>query len=488
MNQQITSAGNAITLRVKLSNRPGVLGRVTAAIGEAGGNIGVIDIVGTEGKFLIRDLTVDTSGTDHAAAIAERVRTIEGAELLQVSDRTFLVHLGGKIAVTSKIPLRTRDELSMAYTPGVARVCQAIREEPEAAYSLTIKRNSVAIVTDGSAVLGLGNLGPLAAMPVMEGKAMLFKNFAGVDAYPLCLDTQDPDAIVETVRNIAPGFGGINLEDISAPRCFAVERALQESLDIPVFHDDQHGTAVVLTAAFLNALKLTGKRPSDLKVVVLGVGAAGTACSRMLFELGVRNLVGCDRQGAVYRGRQGLSAEKAEFAGWTNPDNEKGTIGELLPGADVFIGLSGPNLVTRDQLKAMRTDPIVFAMSNPDPEVDPQEALEVAAIVATGRSDFPNQVNNVLCFPGIFRGALDCHARKINDAMKMAAARALADVIPREALRPDYIIPSVFDANVVVAVTEAVTQAAQETGVAREAPAEPLASLTRNSHYRSALV
>jgi malate dehydrogenase (oxaloacetate-decarboxylating) len=304
---------------------------------------------------------------------------------------------------------------------------------------------------------------------VMEGKAMLFKAFANVDAYPICLDTQDPDRIIETVRNIAPGFGGINLEDISAPRCFAIEKTLQESMDIPVFHDDQHGTAVVLTAAFLNALELLGRKPEDLKVVVLGVGAAGTACSKMLYEVGVRNLVGCDRQGAVYRGRPNLSADKAEFAGWTNPDNEKGGIGELLAGADFFIGLSGPNLVTPAQLKSMRKDPMVFVMSNPDPEIDPDQAWEIASIVATGRSDYPNQVNNVLCFPGIFRGALDCQAREINDAMKMAAARAIADVIPREALRPEYIIPSVFDAGVVPAVIKAVVRAARETGVARKA-------------------
>jgi len=467
VKKQLTSASNSITLRVKLSNTPGVLGRLTMAIGDAGGNIGAVDIVRTEGEHLIRDITVETAGVDHANSIADRVREVSGAQLVQMSDRTFLLHLGGKISVTSKIPLKTREELSMAYTPGVARVCQAIKETPEAAYNLTIKRNSVAIVSDGSAVLGLGNLGPLAAMPVMEGKAMLFKTFANVDAYPICLDTQDPESIIQTVRNIAPGFGGINLEDISAPRCFAIEKALRETLDIPVFHDDQHGTAVVLTAAFLNALEVLGKRAGDLKVVVLGVGAAGTACSRMLYDVGVRNLVGCDRQGAIYRGRPDLSVDKAEFASWTNPDNEKGGISELLKGADVFIGVSGPNLVTLQDLKGMRKDSMVFAMSNPDPEIDPALAHEVAAIVATGRSDYPNQVNNVLCFPGIFRGALDCQAREINGAMKMAAARAIAGVIPRAALQPEYIIPSVFDTTVVPAVAKAVIQAAQETGVAR---------------------
>ena len=469
MKPRATSAGNSIILRVKLSHSPGVLGRLTAAIGDAGGNIGAIDIVSAEREFLVRDITVDTSGSKHADVVVAQVRSVDGTQLLRVTDRTFLLHQEGKIAVTSKIPLKTRDDLSMAYTPGVARVCKAIFEKPESAYNLTIKSNSVAVASDRSAELGLGNLGPLAAMPVMEGKAMLFKAFANVDAYPICLETQDPDRIIETVRNIAPGFGGINLEDISAPRCFAIEKALRESMDIPVFHDDQHGTAVVLTAAFLNAVELLGRKPENLKVVVLGVGAAGTACSKMLYEVGVRNLVGCDRQGAVYRGRPNLSVDKAEFAGWTNPDNEKGNIGELLAGADLFIGLSGPNLVTPGQLKSMRKHPMVFVMSNPDPEIDPDQAWEIASIVATGRSDYPNQVNNVLCFPGIFRGALDCQARDINDAMKMAAARAIAGVIPREALRPEYIIPSVFDAGVVPAVVKAVVQAAQETGVARKA-------------------
>jgi malate dehydrogenase (oxaloacetate-decarboxylating) len=376
--------------------------------------------------------------------------------------------LGGKIAVTSKIPLKTRDDLSMAYTPGVARVCQAIYKNPEAAYNLTIKRNSVAIVSDGSAVLGLGNLGPLAAMPVMEGKAMLFKTFGGVDAYPICLNTQDPDRIIEIVQNIAPGFGGINLEDISAPRCFSIEKTLQATMDIPVFHDDQHGTAIVLTAAFLNALVVLGRKAEDLKVVVLGIGAAGTACSLMLHEVGVRNIIGCDRQGAIYKGRPGISVEKAEFAAWTNPNNEKGSVSELLRGADVFIGVSGPNLIALKDLQGMNKDPMVFAMSNPDPEIDPEEARQVAAIVATGRSDYSNQVNNVLCFPGIFRGALDCQAREINNAMKLAAARAIAGVIPRDALQPEYIIPSVFDPNVVTAVAKAVILAALETGVARK--------------------
>jgi malate dehydrogenase (oxaloacetate-decarboxylating) len=472
MKQALTSASNSITLRVKLSNLPGILGHLTAAIGEAGGNIGAIDIVRREGVFLVRDITVETSGAAHAEIIAEKVRAVEGAELMQVSDRTFLLHLGGKIAITSKIPLKTRDELSMAYTPGVARVCEAIHKNPESAYNLTIKRNSVAIVSDGSAVLELGNLGPLAAMPVMEGKAMLFKTFGGVDAYPICLNTQDPNKIIEIVQNIAPGFGGINLEDISAPRCFAIEKALQATMDIPVFHDDQHGTAIVLTAAFLNALVVLGRKAEDLKVVVLGIGAAGTACSLMLHEVGVHNIIGCDRQGAVYKGRTGMTAEKAEFAAWTNPNNEKGNITELLKGADVFIGLSGPNLVTLKDLKGMNKNPMVFAMSNPEPEIDPDEAREVAAIVATGRSDYSNQVNNVLCFPGIFRGALDCQAREINSAMQLAAARAIAGVIPREALQAEYIIPSVFDPNVVTAVAKAVIQAAQETGVARRVPRE----------------
>ncbi|MFZ5492786.1 MAG: NAD-dependent malic enzyme [Pseudomonadota bacterium] len=461
------TANNSITVRLQLASRPGVLAAALKAVGDQGGDVGAIDIVRADADHTVRDITVETRDEAHAERVVAALRAVPGIEVASWSDRTFLLHLGGKIEVNSKTPVRTRDQLSMVYTPGVARVCRAIAADPATAWNLTIKRNTVAVVSDGSAVLGLGNIGPYAAMPVMEGKAQLFKEFGGVDAFPICLDTQDTDAVIAAVAALAPGFGGINLEDIAAPRCFEIERRLQEQLDIPVFHDDQHGTAVVLAAAFLNALKLTGKRAADLKVVVAGVGAAGTACTGILLELGVRNIIGCDRSGALSSARTDLNAAKREYLAMTNPDDESGSLKQVLRGADFFIGLSGPNLIGADDIKAMARDPVVFAMSNPDPEIDPAIALPLVAIMATGRSDYPNQINNVLCFPGLFRGALDCRARRITGAMKLAAARAIADVIPQRALLPDYIIPSVFDPAVAPAVAEAVKQAARADGVAR---------------------
>ena len=461
------SVSNSITVRLHLDSRPGVLAAALKAIGDQDGDVGAIDIVRADAEHTVRDVTVETRDEAHAERIVSALRAVPGLEVASWSDRTFLLHLGGKIEVVSKTPVRTRDQLSMVYTPGVARVCRAIAADPAAAWNLTIKRNTVAVVSDGSAVLGLGNIGPYAAMPVMEGKAQLFKEFGGVDAFPICLATQDSEAVIAAVAALAPGFGGINLEDIAAPRCFEIERRLQERLDIPVFHDDQHGTAVVLAAAFLNALKLTGKRAADLKVVVAGVGAAGTACTEMLLELGVRNIIGCDRGGALSSVRTDLNPAKRAYLARTNPDNETGSLHEVLRGADVFIGLSGPNLIGAEDVKAMASDPIVFAMSNPDPEIDPAVALPLVAIMATGRSDYPNQINNVLCFPGLFRGALDCQARRITGGMKLAAARAIAAVIPRQALQADYIIPSVFDPAVAPAVAEAVKRAAHEDGVAR---------------------
>jgi malate dehydrogenase (oxaloacetate-decarboxylating) len=389
-------------------------------------------------------------------------------EVLEATDRTFAIHDGGKIAVCGKMPLETRDDLSMAYTPGVARVCMAVHDDVMRAHTLTIKRNTVAVVSDGTAVLGLGDIGPEAAMPVMEGKAQLFKAFGGVDAFPICLDTKDPDAIVAIVQALAPTFGGINLEDISAPRCFEIEDRLKATLNIPVFHDDQHGTAVVVLAALYNALKLVDKRMEDLKVVVSGVGAAGVACSKILMNAGVRTIIGCDRSGAIYRGRTAnMNSMKEWYAEHTNPDAIQGTLSEIITGADLFLGLSGPGTLSVEDVRRMAPRAIVFAMANPVPEIMPEEAGPHVAVMATGRSDYPNQINNVLAFPGIFRGALDCRASAITEHMKLAAARAIADTVTESELLPGYIIPSVFNPAVGPAVAKAVIEAAIADGVAR---------------------
>jgi len=458
----------SLTLRVKLSTRAGTLGEVTTAIGKAGGDIGAIDIVSVGRDHIIRDITVNTVSSEHEETIIAAVDAIDGIEVLHSSDRTFLMHIGGKIEVVSKMPLKTRADLSMAYTPGVARVCEAIHADPEKAFTLTIKKNMVAVVTDGTAVLGLGDIGPAAALPVMEGKAMLFKEFAGVDAFPICLDTKDPDEIVRAVKAIAPGFGGINLEDISAPRCFEIEERLKAELDIPVFHDDQHGTAVVVLAALINALKIVGKEMSEIKVVVNGVGAAGVACTKIVMAAGVRNVVGCDQQGAIYRGRvEHMNKVKEWYAEHTNPNEEKGTLHDVIKGADVFLGLSVPGVLGIEAIQAMAPSPIVFAMANPTPEIMPEDAAPYVAVMATGRSDYPNQINNVLCFPGIFRGALACRARTINEEMKLAAANAIASLIGENELHPEYIVPSVFDKRIAEAVANAVEEAAYQTGVAR---------------------
>jgi malate dehydrogenase (oxaloacetate-decarboxylating) len=455
-------------LRVKISNRAGMLGGLTTAIGHAGGDIGAIDIVSVGRDFIIRDLTVNAASADHGKSIVEATRHVDGVEVINVSDRVFLMHLGGKIEVVSKAPLKTRADLSMAYTPGVARVCEAIARDPEKAFTLTIKRNTVAVVTDGTAVLGLGDIGPAAALPVMEGKAMLFKEFAGVDAFPICLSTKDPAEIVNTVKRISVAFGGINLEDISAPRCFEIEERLKEELDIPVFHDDQHGTAVVVLAALINAVKLVGKRMEDLKVVVNGVGAAGVACSKIVMSAGVKNLIGCDQHGAIFEGRnEHMNWVKDHFSRISNPNGERGNIHDIIKGADVFFGLSVPGVIDVEDVKRMAKDPIIFAMANPTPEIMPEEVAGIAAVMATGRSDYPNQINNVLCFPGIFRGALACRASRINEEMKLAAAEAIASIITPEELHPEYIVPSVFDKRVAEAVAREVEEAAYRTGVAR---------------------
>lgn len=462
------NASFSLTLRVKIHNQPGKLGEITTAIGQVGGDIGAIDIVSAGKDFLIRDITVNAYSEKHDEEIIEAVGNIDGVEVIQHSDKTFLIHIGGKIEVTSKIPLKTRADLSMAYTPGVGRVCEAIHKDPEKAFNLTIKKNTVAVVSDGTAVLGLGDIGPAAAMPVMEGKAQLFKEFGGVDAFPICLNTKDPHEIVQTIKNISVAFGGINLEDISAPRCFEIEDRLKEELDIPVFHDDQHGTAVVVLAALINALKIVGKEMEDIKVVVNGIGAAGVACSKIVMAAGVKNLIGCDTSGALYEGRrENMNWVKEWFARHTNPNKEKGTIHDVIKGADVFFGLSVPGVIDENDLKNMAKDAIVFAMANPVPEIMPEAAVDYVAVMATGRSDYPNQINNVLCFPGIFRGALNCRASRINEQMKLAAANAIAGIITDDERHPDYIIPSVFDRRVGEAVAKEVEEAAYATGVAR---------------------
>ena len=467
-NNPTPNASYSVTLRVKIQNKPGKLGEITTAIGRVGGDIEAIDIVSVGKDFLIRDITVNASSEKHDEEIVNALTNIDGVEIVQTSDRTFLMHLGGKIEMVSKVPLKTRADLSMAYTPGVARVCEAIARDPEKAYTLTIKKNTVAVVSDGTAVLGLGDIGAEAAMPVMEGKCQLFKEFGGVDAVPICLNTKDPHEIVQTIKNIAVAFGGIHLEDISAPRCFEIEDRLKEELDIPVFHDDQHGTAVVVLAALINALKIVGKKMEDIKLVVNGVGAAGVACTKIVMAAGVGNIVGCDQSGAIYEGRrENMNWVKDWYARNTNREMEKGSIHDVIRGADVFFGLSVPGVIDARDLDNMAKDPIVFAMANPVPEIMPEEAAGHVAVMATGRSDYPNQINNVLCFPGIFRGALNCRASRINEEMKLAAAHAIAEIIGEDELYPDYIIPSVFDKRVGEAVASRVEEAAYQTGVAR---------------------
>jgi malate dehydrogenase (oxaloacetate-decarboxylating) len=437
----------------------GALGRVTTAVGEHGAAVTAIDFVDTSRGRRIVDVTVNAQDGDHAEKLGAQVDALEGISVHRVSDRTFLLHLGGKLEVNPTVALRTRDDMSMAYTPGVARVCLALAENPDDASRLTIKGNTVAIVTDGSAVLGLGNIGPVAALPVMEGKAALFKAFAGVDAWPVCLDTQDTDELVAIVEAIAPVYGGINLEDIAAPRCFEIEERLRESLDIPVFHDDQHGTAIVVLAALINALRLVDKQLPDLRVAMAGAGAAGVAITKLLLREGVGEVVVCDSKGIIHADRELGDSSKQWLAEHTNPDGKAGTVVDALDGADVFIGVSGPNLFPASELERMAENAIVFALANPDPEVDPQEALKYAAVVATGRSDYPNQINNVLAFPGIFRGALDARAGNITEEMKVAAAYAIASVVDDDELHRSHIIPSVFDQDVAPAVARAVTDA-----------------------------
>jgi len=466
-----TSPQYSITMRLEYPHGPGWIAKIANAIADQGGSIGAVDLVHIRGGKSRRDYTVECYSTEQANRIVSAVEQIEGVVVRSVSDNTFLAHLGGKLEITPRIPLKTRADLSMAYTPGVARVCLAIQRDPRISFNLTIRKNCVAVVSDGSAVLGLGNIGAHAAMPVMEGKAALFKEFGLVDAFPLCIDSQDPDDIVRFCRLIAPSFGGINLEDISAPKCFEVEERLRGELDIPVFHDDQHGTAVVVLAAVINALKITGKHPGAIKAVIAGAGAAGIATARILLSFGMDNLVVVDSRGAIHRGRDvGGNAQKAWLAEHTNPAAQTGALSDVLRGADLFIGVSRPGIVSRADIEAMAAGPIVFALGNPVPEIMPEEFEDVAAVTATGRSDYPNQINNVLAFPGMFRGALDAHATIINEEMKLAAAHAIAGVITREELSPDYIVPSVFNKKVAKQVARAVSRAAHDTGVARSTP------------------
>jgi malate dehydrogenase (oxaloacetate-decarboxylating) len=461
------SAQFSLTLRVALPSRPGgVLGKVTAAITRVGGSIVAVDTVEAKGDRTVREITVECGSVEHRGQVISAVQSVKAAELVEITDRTFEAHRGGKIHTGLNIPLKTRDDLSMAYTPGVARVCTAIAENRQKAFKYTIKANTVAVVSDGTAVLGLGDIGPEAAMPVMEGKAMLFKEFADVDAFPICLATKDVDEIVETVIRIAPTFGGINLEDISSPRCFEIEQRLQEALDIPVFHDDQHGTAIVTLAALINACRLTGRRVEDLQVLMVGAGAAGVAVVKVLMDAGVTSIVACDRFGAIHTGRDdyhagSMNAPKRWLAEHTNATGRDGQPREVIEGVDVFIGLSGPGIIDAQDLQKMNADPFVFAMANPNPEVKPEEAAPYVRVMATGRSDYPNQINNVLAFPGIFRGALDARATAITEEMKLAAARGIASVVADDELDEDYIVPSVFNRDVAREVASAVSEVAE---------------------------
>ncbi len=461
------TAAYSFSAKVQLRNVPGVLGALCTAIGAAGGNIAALEGFQAKTATITRNIAVNARDEAHADRLLGVMRDVDGVEILENHDRTFDMHEGGKIEVLPLCAVGDRDDLSMAYTPGVARVCMAIHHDPPLAHRYTIKKNTVAIVSDGTAVLGLGNIGPEAAMPVMEGKALLFKEFAGVDAFPICLDTTDPTEIIETVERIAPTFGGINLEDIAAPACFEIEEELKRRLPIPVFHDDQHGTAVVSLAALRNALKIVGKEMADLSIVISGIGAAGVAIGKILINAGAGEVIGTDRLGSIFDGRDGLNPAKRWFAANTNPDHKMGSLGDVLHGADVFIGVSAPGLITAADLRNMASDPIVFAMANPDPEIRPEDADGLAAVMATGRSDYPNQINNVLAFPGIFRGALDAGARDITENMKLSAAAAIAESVSEEDLAPEFVVPSVFDTSVVQMVAQAVEAAAIADDVIR---------------------
>ncbi|WP_068498973.1 NAD-dependent malic enzyme [Paenibacillus kribbensis] len=462
--------GKNIILRLEISTEHIQFGQLITLVNEHGGDVIAIDVIRTSEKVTVRDITVTIADPAEIDRMITRIKKAQGVKVLSISDRTFLLHLGGKIEMQPKVPIQNRDDLSRVYTPDVARVCMAIHEEPDKAFRLTIKRNTVAVVSDGSAVLGLGNIGPYAAMPVMEGKAMLFKQLGSVDAFPICLDTQDTEEIIKAIKQMAPAFGGINLEDISSPRCFEIEQRLRNELDIPVFHDDQHGTAVVLYAGLINALKVVGKSLSDVKIVVCGIGAAGVACTKILLSAGAVNIIGVDRHGAITADETYENTVWNWYAQHTNPERLSGTLSEVLKDADVFIGLSAGGVLRREDVKRMNKAPVLFTMANPVPEIAPEEVEDIAGVIATGRSDYPNQINNVLCFPGIFRAALDCRAREINEEMKLAAAEAIASTIRPEELNKLYIIPGVFNETAVQRVREMVIKAAIASGVARRVP------------------
>jgi len=465
---KIASAGYSVTLFIKLTNKVGSFCKITSLLSDLEASLGEVELISSSFEFNYRKITVSCKTEDHIKEIEKAVGALENVEVIESTDDTFQIHKGGKLSVNSNIDVRNQDALARAYTPGVARVCSAISEKKELAYEYTIKKNTVAVVSDGTAVLGLGDIGPEAGMPVMEGKSLLFKEFAGVDSFPICLDTKDTQEIIDTCVRIAPTFGGINLEDISAPRCFEIEDKLRELLDIPVFHDDQHGTAVVVLAGLINSLKIVKKNMSDLKVVVSGFGAGGVACSKILINAGVTNLIPCDSVGIVYKGRpERMNDIKNQMLEITNPDSVQGSLADALKDADVFIGVSKPGVLTRELVKTMAKDPIIFALANPVPEVYPNEIADIAGVIATGRSDYANQINNVLCFPGIFKGALDCRATKITENMKLAAANAIADTVTDDKLSPTFVIPGAFYPNIADLVAEKVKEAAITDGVAR---------------------
>ena len=471
MTNSHPSAQYSITLRIENAHRPGMIAQIAGVIAGEGGSIAAIDLVHIHRGMSLRDYSIECPSLEHARHIIKALKLLDGVVVKSSSDNTFLLHLGGKLEILSKVPLKNRADLTMAYTPGVARVCEAIHQDPRVSFNLTIRKNCIAILSDGSAVLGLGNIGPEAALPVMEGKAILFKEFAGVDAFPLCVNSQDTEELIRFGEMVGPTFGGINLEDIAAPRCFEIESRLNDALDIPVFHDDQHGTAVVVLAGLINALKLTGKKAADVKLAISGAGAAGYACVRILRSFGIGSLVVCDSQGSIHAGRDfSHSPAKAWIAENTNQEGEQGSLREVLKGADVFLGVSRPDLLRRSDLERMNPDPIIFALGNPNPEVMPEEAEGLASVIAIGRSDYPNQINNVLAFPGIFRGALDARAHEINESMKAAAAHTLAGMISEEELSADYIIPSVFNRSVSKQVARAVARAAHDSHVAHRMP------------------
>lgn len=457
-----------ITVRLKLSNRPGTLAKVLNVIAQEGGSLGAIDLISATPSNITRDLMIRFHERGHLEGLVAVLEEMPGVQVIHVADRVFTRHLGGKIEITPKRPILNWEDLSLVYTPGVAVISETLAQEPEMAYKLTMKGNTVAIVTDGTAVLGLGNLGPTGALPVMEGKAVLFKQFAGVDAVPICLDVQEPQQIIDAVVALAPAFGGINLEDIAAPKCFEIEEKLRQLLDIPVFHDDQHGTAIVTVAGLINALKVVGKNIGDIKVVMSGAGAAGVAIAKILISAGVRNIIVCDRKGAISRNNPPKDPSKLWLAENTNPEGLQGSLKEVIAGADAFVGVSGPGLLHREDILTMSEKPIIFALANPEPEIQPEEIFDIAGVIATGRSDYANQINNALAFPGVFRGALNSHARTINDDMCLAAAHALADIITDEQLNAENIIPSVFNEEVAPAVAKAVEEMAKQTGVARK--------------------